>query len=165
MTHAQQTLARAPALIRYSGPVTRRLLGFGVPMGPNTLLTVRGRISGRSIAVPLAVLELNGRRWVVGTFGDTNWCHNLRAHREAELRIGGTSQPVRARELGRVEATTFFREVVPAYLLSMPLHWRALTRVLVRLGAPDVFSDPVLAARRRPVFELETLPGNQFADS
>lgn len=37
----------------------------------------------------------------------------------------------------------------------MPLFWRVGVRILVRSAAPEVFSDPAEAARRRAVFELE----------
>lgn len=147
-------MTSAPALIRFSGPIARRLLRAGLPMGPNLLLTVRGRASGRPRTVPVAVVKTGGRRFVVGTFGDVHWTRNLRAAGEAELNDDGRWEPVEAVELTREEATAFFRDTIPAYLRSMPLAWRALTRVLVRIAAPEIVGDPQQAARRRPVFEL-----------
>ena len=159
MTHAHQSLARAPLFIRYSGPITRRLLGFGVPMGPNNVLTVRGRLTGTLHSVPLAVLEFEGRRWVVGTFGDVNWCRNLRADPRAQLEFAGHTEDVDVVELSTAEASDFFAHTIPAYVARLPLLWRVLTRTLVRLAAPEVFRDPQLAARRRPVFELVRAAG------
>ena len=147
-------MTQAPALIRYSAPVTRRLLGAGLGMGPNELLTVRGRVSGLPRTAPVAVVELEGRRWVVGTFGEVNWVRNLRAARNAELRVGGRQELVTAVELSHAEATAFFRDVVAAYVDGLPALWRLVARVLVRIVAPEVFTDPARAARHRPVFEL-----------
>ncbi|TAL05614.1 MAG: deazaflavin-dependent nitroreductase, partial [Chloroflexota bacterium] len=39
-------MTQAPAFVRASNPLTRRMLRLGMPMGPNVLLTVRGRTSG-----------------------------------------------------------------------------------------------------------------------
>jgi deazaflavin-dependent oxidoreductase (nitroreductase family) len=141
-------------LIRFSAPITRRLLSVGMSMGPNTLLTVRGRVSGQPRTAPVAVVELDGRRWVVGTFGEVNWVRNLRAARDAEIRVRGKPFRVNAVELGPDEAEAFFRTVVTAYLRRLPWLWRVVARVLVRVAAPEVFTDPARAASRRPVFEL-----------
>lgn len=158
-------MTQAPALIRLSAPITRRLLGVGLSMGPNTLLTVRGRVSGRPRTAPVAVVEVDGRRWVVGTFGDVNWVRNLRAAREAEIRVEGRPEHVAAVELNHEEAATLFRDVVTGYVRRLPLLWRIVTNALVRLAAPEVLSDPERAATRRPVFELrsETRPLRRVA--
>jgi deazaflavin-dependent oxidoreductase (nitroreductase family) len=147
-------MTQAPAFIRYSAPITQWFLRAGIRMGPNTLLTVRGRVSGLPRTAPVAVIELDGRRWVVSTFGDVQWSRNLRAAREAEIRVDGRDRHVRALELSPGEAAAFFRDVVPAYVRRLPLLWRFVTHALVRLAAPEVLTDPARAARRRPVFEL-----------
>ena len=48
---------RVPTLIPILNPVIRRLLGAGLPFGPNVLITVRGRASGRELTFPVAVLS------------------------------------------------------------------------------------------------------------
>jgi deazaflavin-dependent oxidoreductase (nitroreductase family) len=128
-------------------------------MGPNTLLVVRGRVSGEPRTAPVAVVEVEGRRWVVGTFGDVNWVRNLRAAGHGEIRRGERSQIVDARELRPEEATAFFRDVVGPYVRRLPFLWRVVTRALVRLVAPEILDDPARAATQRPVFELRALPG------
>ena len=147
-------MTQAPALVRFSGPITRRLLGAGMPMGPNTLLTVRGRVSGQPRTAPVAVVEIGGRRWVVGTFGEVHWVRNLRAAREAEVRIDGRMERVEAVELNAEEATAFFRDTLAGYVRDMPFVWRIFTRLLLRLSAPQILTDPARAATLRPVFEL-----------
>jgi hypothetical protein len=113
--------------------------------------------------VPVAVVATGGRRFVVGTFGDVHWTRNLRAAGEGELHDDGRRERVAAVELTRDEATAFFRDTLPAYLRSMPPAWRALTRALVRLAAPEIVADPEQAATRRPVFELRRPSGPTVA--
>ena len=147
-------MTHAPALIRLPGPIVGRLLRLGIPMGPNVVLTVRGRTSGRPRSAPVAIAELNGRRWIVGTFGEVHWVRNLRAAGEATVTTGGRTEPVRAVELSSDEAVRWFGETLPAYFASLPWRWRFVVRLLFRLSAPDMFSDPAAAAAKRPVFEL-----------
>ena len=90
MTNAniQATPSRAPGLIRMPGPMVNKLLEWGFPMGPNVLVTIRGRVSGEPRTQPLAMFSDEDRRWLIGTFGDTNWCRNMRANPEIEIRHG-----------------------------------------------------------------------------
>ena len=155
-------MTQAPAAIRRSGAFTSRLLGAGVLLGPNVLLTIRGRTSGRPRTVPVALVEHEGRRWVVGTYGDVQWTRNLRAAGEAELRFGGRVQHVAARELDHAEATAFIRDTLPKYLATLSAIWRFGTKLLVRTAAADLLSDPASAADRRPIFELrETMAAKE----
>ncbi len=57
----------------------RGLLRRGMPMGPNAMLTVRGRKTGEPRTAAVAVLEVDGRRWILGAYGEVNWVRNLRA--------------------------------------------------------------------------------------
>jgi deazaflavin-dependent oxidoreductase (nitroreductase family) len=147
-------VTQAPALIRLSGPIANRLLGIGLPMGPNRILTVRGRTSGEPRSAPVAVIEVDGRWWVVGTFGETHWVRNLRAAGEATIRIDGRPVRVAARELDRSEAVSFYSDLLPVYLGRMPRLARPVLRTFIGQVAPEVLSDPARAAATRPVFEL-----------
>ena len=123
---------------------------MGIPLGPNTLITVRGRKTGAMRTTAVAVLEKHGRRWVVGTFGDVNWVRNLRAAREAVVSSHGRRETVRARELNPAEAADFFTGVLAPYVGGSFIK-RAVLGVL---GAADILADPAAAASTRPVFEL-----------
>jgi deazaflavin-dependent oxidoreductase (nitroreductase family) len=147
--------SRAPRLIPFFNPLATRLLRRGRFMGPNTLLTVRGRKSGEMRTTPVALVELDGRRWIIGTFGDTNWVRNLRAAAEGIITQGKRRETVAARELSQDEAAAFFATTVKSYVTSMPM---GMGRVLLGLlGAGDVLEDPAGAATHRPVFELTPL--------
>src|SRR5947208_9430384 len=101
-------MSQAPAIVRLSNPLTRRLMGLGLPMGPNVLLTVRGRTSGQLRTAPVAVVEIDRRRYVIGAYGPVHWVRNLRAAGEADIRLRGRSVHVRARELDHAAAVEFF---------------------------------------------------------
>src|SRR5207237_3165042 len=70
--------ARVPALVGLFNPLARRILKVGPLLGPNALITVSGRKSGLPRTTPVALVEMDGKRWVIGTFGETNWVRNLR---------------------------------------------------------------------------------------
>lgn len=143
--------SRVPFFVPFFNPIARRLLGAGVPMGPNALLTVRGRTSGLLRTTPVALVVIGGRRWIIGTFGDVNWVRNLRAAGEATLTIGGRTEPVHAVELSQQETASFFKDVLTPYVNRLPFG-RFLLGTL--LGAREILTDPDGAAPRHPVFEL-----------
>ena len=144
-------MSQAPALVRLMDPLVRRLLRIGFPMGPNTLITVRGRKSGEPRSAGVALMEVGDRRWVISAFGETHWVRNLRAAGEGEILIRGRQEPVRAVELTPDEAVAFFRDVVEPYRRGLP--W--LLRPVAWLFTRDMSTDPAGTAARRPVFELQ----------
>jgi deazaflavin-dependent oxidoreductase (nitroreductase family) len=150
-------MTTAPAFVRASNPLSRRLLRLGTPMGPNVLLTVRGRTSGLPRSAPVAVMELDGKRYVIGAYGDVQWVRNLRAAGEAEIKVRGTTERVTARELDRLEATNFYARILPAFIGRLPWFGRAFGQILFGAVAPEIRDDPERAAVTRPVFELRSL--------
>ena len=147
--------SRVPRLVPIFDPIARRLLGLGVPLGPNALITVRGRKSGQPRTTPVALVEIGDRRWVVGTFGEVNWVRNLREAGEATLAVGPRQEQVRAAELTQEQGATFFGEVLGPYVGRTRLGRWMLRSVL---GAGEIIDDPRAAARHRPVFELTPSP-------
>jgi len=144
--------ARVPRFVPFFNPLAMRLLRRGRVMGPNTLLTVRGRKSGEMRTTPVALVELDGRRWIIGTFGETNWVRNLRAAQAGVIEVGDRRESVNARELGGAEGAAFFATTLKPYVAGIPLGFGRV--LLAMLGAGDIVKDPAAAAARRPVFEL-----------
>jgi len=106
----------------------------------------------------VALVELEGRRWIIGTFGETNWVRNLRAASEGSIAVGDRREKVRAHELSRAEAAEFFGNTLKPYVAGIPL---GFGRVLLgMLGAGDIVKDPAGAAAHRPVFELTVARGS-----
>ena len=150
MLQTHLSIARPPLFVRLVDPVARRLLSMGFPMGPNTLLTVRGRKSGLPRSAGVAVVEIGSRRWVTGAYGDVHWVRNLRAAGEAEIRLNGRMQHVTARALTVPEAAAFYRDTLGPYVRKLPF----LTRLASSVFARDALTDPDAAAEAHPVFEL-----------
>ena len=149
---------RAPTLVRRTGGITSRLIGMGLPFGPNVPLTIRGRTSGQPRTTPIAVVEVDGRRFVMGAYGDVQWTKNLRAAGEAEIRHGSATEQVLARELTPDEAEDWFANTLGPYVRRQNRFFRLFARGFFGTVAPDILDDPATAARRRPVFELTARP-------
>lgn len=147
-----QGSARTPRFVGLFNPIARRLLEVGPLLGPNALITIRGRKSGLPRTTPVALVQQDGRQWVIGTFGDTNWVRNLRAAGAATLSVGKRQTAVTATELDRDESARFFADRLGPYARSL----RVGPLLLWALGARDVLDDPAAAADRRPVFELRS---------
>jgi deazaflavin-dependent oxidoreductase (nitroreductase family) len=145
---------RKPAAVRFFDPIAKRLLGAGVPMGPNALLTTRGRKTGLPRTTPVALVELEGRRWIQSPFGEVNWVRNLRESGEATLATGRRQESVSATELGTDEAATFYAERLAPYFrrIPAPVRWAMGSMI----GMQAILEDPAKAALEHPVFELRT---------
>ena len=146
---------RVPRWVPYFNVVARRLLAAGVPMGPDVLLTVRGRRSGLSRTTPVTLCEFGGRRGLISPFGEVHWVRNLRAAGRATLSVGRRSETVIAVELGSGDAAEFVRTVIA------PLARRSrLGGWFVRTVDKIDVDNPEEAVRGRPVFELHPIrPG------
>src|SRR5262245_12121165 len=147
---------RAPALVRLPDALVQWLLRHGAPLGPNGLLTIKGRTSGQPRTAPIAITEVDGRRYVIGAYGDVNWTRNLRAAGEAEVRLHGRTEHVRASELDPAAAEEFFGVTLHRYVAQFPWFGRGFARLLFGLVGPEVLNDPAKAAATRPVFELRS---------
>jgi deazaflavin-dependent oxidoreductase (nitroreductase family) len=148
-----ESAPRVPKLVEMFNSMAQWMLGAGVPMGPNALITVRGRKSGQPRTTPVALIEIEGRRWVSSPWGDVNWVRNLRAAGQATITIRRRQEAVTAIELPAGERVAFFRDVMGPFVRRIPLGLGQLMIGSV-LGSKDILEDPVGAAERHPVFEL-----------
>lgn len=138
-----------PSWVPFFNPIARLLLAAGVPMGPDVLLTVRGRKSGLPRTTPVAICECDGRRGVISPFGEVNWVRNLRAAGSATISVGRRSEEVTAVELGPEEAAAFIRDVLaPRARQTRVGMW------FVRHVDHIDIDHPAAAARGCPVFEF-----------
>jgi deazaflavin-dependent oxidoreductase (nitroreductase family) len=140
---------RVPSWVPYFNLIARRLLALGVPMGPDVLLTVRGRKSGLPRTTPVALCEYAGRRGLVSPFGETDWSRNLRAAGRATISIGRRQEEVTAVELDAPEAAMFMRDV-----LAPRARQTRLGAWFVRSVDQIDIDHPMEAVQGRPVFEL-----------
>jgi deazaflavin-dependent oxidoreductase (nitroreductase family) len=141
-----------PRMVPLLNRVAKPLVAAGMPMGPNGLLTVRGRTSGEPRSTPLAIIEADGRRWIWSPWGDVHWVRNLRAAGTATITLRRAQQDVRAVELDPQQRVAFFRDTFGPVARGMPFG----VRFVRLLDGVDV-DDPVAAAKGRAVFELHTV--------
>jgi len=120
--------SQVPFYVRLGNVLTLTLLRAGFKLRgpflifgnyPMYLLTVRGRKSGQSRTVALAMIERNGKRYVGSPFGIVDWVRNLRAAEEAALMRGRRSEKANARELPQGEAAFVLREDIKDHETSM----------------------------------------------
>jgi deazaflavin-dependent oxidoreductase (nitroreductase family) len=141
--------ARAPSWVTVFTPLARLLLRAGIPLGPNGLVTIRGRTSGLPRTNPVAIIEVGDRRWIWAPWGEVNWVRNLRAAGRATISKGRQGEDVRATELDAEERVVFFRDHLGGLARSVPFGvW------FIRAVDGVDLNDPVAAAHGRRVFEL-----------
>jgi deazaflavin-dependent oxidoreductase (nitroreductase family) len=159
MTHsatASRSADRAadvPRVVSLLSPLLKPILEAGMPLGPNALVTIRGRTSGEPRTTPLAIIDAGGRRWVWSPWGDVHWVRNLRAAGEATVTVRRRTDHVTATELDEAERAAFFRDVLTPYARSMR-GGMAFVRIVDQVD----LGDPVAVARDRRVFELHPRP-------
>ncbi len=143
---------RLPRSVSLFNPVLKFLLAAGVPLGPNRLITIRGRKSGLPRTTPVAIIEVSGRRWAWAPWGEVNWVRNLRAAGRATLTVRGRSENVRATELDETQRVAFFRDVLDPLARRTPFGLQ-----FIRIADGVDLKDPAEVARGRRVFELHAI--------
>jgi len=121
-------------------------IGFGVGLGHNYVVEVRGRKSGRIFSTPIDLLEAGGRRYLVAPRGDTNWVRNARAAGRVTLRKGHQSDDFAVREVGPAERPELLKAYLDRFALTVQRYFP------IPRGSPA--SDFAPIAERYPVFEL-----------
>ena len=152
MNDRNGTAAVVPRHISLFSPILESLMSAGVPLGPNGLITIRGRTSGLPRTTGVAILEISGRRWIWCPWGEVHWVRNLRAAGRAKLTVRGRKEEITATELSAAERIAFFRDVLGPFARSRP----GGVWFIRAIDGVDV-NDPVKAAEGRPVFELHPL--------
>jgi deazaflavin-dependent oxidoreductase (nitroreductase family) len=138
-----------PSWVPLFNRLAKPLIALGVPMGPDVLLTVRGRKTGVPRTTPVTICEYGGRRGFISPFGETNWARNLRAAGTATIRSGRRRESVRVVELSHDQAVAFIREViVPIARTSRLGNWMVRNIDKIDIDHPEE------AALGRPVFEI-----------
>jgi len=112
------------------------------------VLITRGRKSGLARSVPVVLVELDGRRWLVAPYGVVSWVHNARTARAVSLRHGRDRRDYAIREVGPDEA---------APVLKRYIGIARATRPYLGAIADSPVEDFIAEAEGRPVFELTPL--------
>ena len=149
MSSQTSNTASAPRWVTMFTPISKPLLAAGVPLGYNGLITIRGRKSGRPRTTPVAIIAVDGKRWVWAPWGDVHWVRNLRAAGGATITVRGHDEDVTATELDEAERLAFFRDVLRPVARGIPFGAQ-----FIRIVDGVDLDDPIEASDGRPVFEL-----------
>jgi deazaflavin-dependent oxidoreductase (nitroreductase family) len=121
-------------------------IGFGLGLGHNYVLDVRGRKSGRIFSSPVDLLEFEGRRYLVAPRGETNWVRNARAAGRVTLRKGRRREEFAAREVDPAERLELLKAYLDRFALTVQRYFP--------LPRESPASEFLSIAARYPVFEL-----------
>src|SRR5436189_4412176 len=115
-TSQKLAVAHVPRVAPLFNHVIRCFLRLSVPMGPVGLLTVKGRLTGKSRRNPVGLFKHDGRSYLFSTFGNVNWVRNLRAAGQATMRKGFHMTRVYPVELTPEETAPILKEAVTPFL-------------------------------------------------
>jgi deazaflavin-dependent oxidoreductase (nitroreductase family) len=121
-------------------------IGFGMGLGHNYVVEVRGRKSSRIFSTPIDLLEVEGRRYLVAPRGETNWVRNARAAGRVTLRKGRRREDFAVREVGPAERPELLKAYLDRFALTVQRYFP-----IPRESPASEFA-PI--AERYPVFEL-----------
>jgi deazaflavin-dependent oxidoreductase (nitroreductase family) len=122
------------------------VVGLGLGFAHNYVLETRGRKSGRVYTTPVNLLEMNGRRYLCASRGETAWVKNARAAGTVALAKGSKCTAYRVREVPVEERAPILKEFLERYAASVQRFYP------VAKGSPiEAFAD---CAAAMPVFEL-----------
>jgi deazaflavin-dependent oxidoreductase (nitroreductase family) len=126
---------------------------MGVSVWGSRVLEVRGRRSGEPRRVPVNVLDLDGRRYLVSARGEGEWVRNVRAAGGSlDLLLGRRREPATAVEVADADKVPVLR----AYLRR----WKAEVGAFFDgVDADSTDAEIAAIAHRHPVFVLSPRDG------
>jgi deazaflavin-dependent oxidoreductase (nitroreductase family) len=143
---------RVNAFMRINNSVTTTLLRLGIKMWSFSLLTVRGRKSGKLIVTPVAIFVQDQQRYLIASYGIVNWVRNLRAAGgKATLTRGRHSETIHASELEPAAAALVLREALRSGPPGIPAAIFRLYRARLVLPYLNVTENSALADFEREV--------------
>jgi deazaflavin-dependent oxidoreductase (nitroreductase family) len=146
MPEAAERFLKETRLERVLNQAFGFLVRLGIGPSYNFLLEVRGRKSGRVYVTPINVIEVDRRRYLVASRGETAWARNARAAGAVTLRKGSRADVYSVRELPVAERGPVIKAFVDSYAAQVQ-RFHAVPK-----GSPvEAFA---ASAPRHPVFEL-----------
>lgn len=130
---------------RAANAIFRRLAMSGRGAPYLHVLTVTGRTSGRERSVPVDVMDVDGRHYLVAPYGPVNWVRNLRASATATLRRGAEVHTYDAIEMQPEQTVAVIRQ----YVRSVPV-----TKSYWNVNEDSTDDEVVTDAHDHPVFAL-----------
>lgn len=149
MSEAPGHFLRPSAVERLFGRALTVLVRLGVVRGHFFVLEVRGRRSGRTISLPVDLLEFGGRRYLVCARGESNWVRNARTAGAIVLARALRREHYRVRELPANDRPAILKAYLDRFAVEVQRFFP------VARGSPVEAFNEVTA--RYPVFELSAL--------
>ena len=138
--------ARPSVIERLFGRALAAVVRLGVVRGHFYVLEVRGRSSGRTISLPVDLLELQGRQYLVCARGESQWVRNVRATGEIALIRTMRRRHYAVRELPAGERPPVLKAYLDRFAAEVQRFFS------VPKGSPVASFATI--ADRHPVFEL-----------
>ncbi len=146
MSHSLPAFRKPTAMERMFNKAFGLAVGLGLGLRHNYLLQVRGRTSGRLYSMPVNVLDLGHRRFLVAGRGRTEWVRNAEVAGEVTLKKGRSRRRLRVRFLGDAEKPPILAAYLQRFRLTVQRYFP------VPAGSkPEALAD---IASRYPVVEL-----------
>jgi F420H(2)-dependent quinone reductase len=105
-----QPARRPPRWLTLANRLNVSLLRRGIGAGPQRLLSVPGRRTGLLRTTPVALVEVEGHRYIVAGWETSDWVRNARAAGWGIVGRGRQSERVRLTELAINERMPILRE-------------------------------------------------------
>jgi deazaflavin-dependent oxidoreductase (nitroreductase family) len=157
---------RVNAFVRINNATISSLVRLGIKVGGFSLLTVRGRKSGKPIETPLVIFVQDQQRYLIAAYGIVNWVRNLRAAKGvATLTWRQHNEKIRVIELEPAAAALVFRETLRSGPPGAPAVIFRVYRALFVLPYLDVTENASLEEFERevlthPVFLVQSASEN-----
>jgi deazaflavin-dependent oxidoreductase (nitroreductase family) len=132
MPRSGQYLRPPQFVSRYLNPLLMKL-------GLASTLAVRGRTSGQWRTVPVNLLVLDGRGYLVSARGETDWVQNIRAAGGGEIRRGSRVEPFTAAEIPDQQKPPIIQAYLDRWGYQVNAYFKAL---------PDPADHPVFRIQR-----------------
>jgi deazaflavin-dependent oxidoreductase (nitroreductase family) len=127
--------------------VVALLTRVGISVWGSRVLRVKGRKSGEWRSVPVNLLSLDGKRYLVAPRGETQWVRNMRVAGGGELVLGRRTEAFTAEEVPDADKVGILR----AYLRR----WKAEVGVFFGGVGPDSADEDLQRiAPEHPVFHI-----------
>jgi deazaflavin-dependent oxidoreductase (nitroreductase family) len=101
------------------------LVGLGFGMKHNYLLEVRGRKSGKLYAMPVNLLEIEGKQLLVAPRGRTQWVRNAEAAGEITLKKGSFRQSFRLRAIPDADKPQYLKVYLDTFKTTVQQYFPA----------------------------------------
>ena len=146
MAELSPTFLKPTLLDRWINRLFGLIVGWGFGLSHNYLLQVPGRRSGRIYSTPVNVLDMNGKRFLVGPRGETQWVRNARVSGEVWLKKGRRRQQFRLRPVANEDKPAILKAYLDRFKTTVQRYFP------IPAASPLDAFQPI--AGQYPVFEL-----------